>query len=149
MFLFKDRGYIHPTASDITPRWVYESRRLYLQHMASVVAGAALTSWAGGSLVWAATQRPGALAALGSLKSTVPGAVTIEKLTAYKDITEYNNYYEFGTDKADPAQSGAPSLKTRPWTVSVEGLVKKPKVYGLMNCSNSRLLRSVFIVCVV
>ena len=48
-----------------------------------------------------------------------------EKLTPYKDITTYNNFYEFGTDKGDPAQN-AGSLKTSPWTVKVEGLVEKP-----------------------
>ncbi len=128
MFLLKNRGYVHPTASDITPRSVYECRRWYLQQMAA--SGFAFASWQS-SPAQAATQRPGALAALGSAKSTVPGAMTIEKLTAYKDVTEYNNYYEFGTDKSDPAQSGAPNLKTRPWTVSIEGLVKKPKVYAI------------------
>jgi len=50
---------------------------------------------------------------------------THETLSSYKDVTGYNNFYEFGTDKADPAER-APILKTRPWTVSIEGLVKKP-----------------------
>ena len=45
--------------------------------------------------------------------------------TDYKDATSYNNFYEFGTDKSDPAQN-AHTLKTTPWTVEVEGLVKKP-----------------------
>ena len=50
----------------------------------------------------------------------------MEKLTPYKDVTTYNNFYEFGTDKADPAQH-AHRLKTRPWTVAIEGAVKKPQ----------------------
>jgi sulfoxide reductase catalytic subunit YedY len=50
---------------------------------------------------------------------------THETLSSYKDVTSYNNFYEFGTDKADPAEK-ASILKTRPWTVSIEGLVKKP-----------------------
>ena len=75
-------------------------------------------------------QRPGKLAALAGVKSTVPGAVTMEKVTDYKDATSYNNFYEFGTDKADPVKN-AHTLKTRPWTVEVEGLVKKPGKYAL------------------
>ncbi len=54
----------------------------------------------------------------------------MEKPTEYKDATTYNNFYEFGTDKADPAQN-AHTLKTRPWTVEVEGLVKKPGKYAI------------------
>jgi sulfoxide reductase catalytic subunit YedY len=49
----------------------------------------------------------------------------MEKPTTYADASTYNNFYEFGTDKADPAKN-AHSLKTRPWSVEVEGLVKKP-----------------------
>jgi sulfoxide reductase catalytic subunit YedY len=49
-------------------------------------------------------------------KSTRAGRVTMEKVTEYKDATSYNNFYEFGTDKADPAQN-AHTLKTTPWTV--------------------------------
>ena len=53
-----------------------------------------------------------------------------DQLTSLKDITTYNNFYEFGTGKEDPAQNAA-SLKTRPWTITVEGEVKKPKVFGM------------------
>jgi sulfoxide reductase catalytic subunit YedY len=55
---------------------------------------------------------------------------TVEKQTPYKDVTTYNNYYEFGTDKSDPAET-AGKLKTRPWTVSVEGAVGKPRTFGV------------------
>jgi sulfoxide reductase catalytic subunit YedY len=54
-----------------------------------------------------------------------PAFVTPEKQTAFKDATSYNNFYEFGTDKGDPAEN-AHTLRTRPWTVSIEGEVKKP-----------------------
>jgi sulfoxide reductase catalytic subunit YedY len=54
----------------------------------------------------------------------------MEKTTPYVDVTSYNNFYEFGTDKADP-EKYAKTLKPRPWTVSVEGEVKKPKVYDI------------------
>jgi sulfoxide reductase catalytic subunit YedY len=56
--------------------------------------------------------------------------MTMEKVTDYKDATSYNNFYEFGTDKADPAKN-AHTLKTTPWTVEVDGLVKKPAKYSL------------------
>ncbi|MDM0114451.1 protein-methionine-sulfoxide reductase catalytic subunit MsrP [Variovorax sp. J22R133] len=124
-----DNGFQHPVASEITPRGVYESRRDMLKLMAGGVAGAALASWAGRD-AWAATTAPGKLAPLKGVPSTVAGAQTMEKLSDYKDATSYNNYYEFGTDKADPAKN-AGTLKTRPWTVEVEGLVKKPGKYGI------------------
>jgi sulfoxide reductase catalytic subunit YedY len=54
----------------------------------------------------------------------------MEALTDYKDVSSYNNYYEFSTDKASPAGM-AHTLKTRPWTVAIEGEVKRPKVYGI------------------
>jgi sulfoxide reductase catalytic subunit YedY len=53
-----------------------------------------------------------------------------EEATSYQDITHYNNFYEFGTDKYSPARR-AQDLITRPWTVSVEGLVNQPKVFDL------------------
>ncbi|RYY96862.1 MAG: protein-methionine-sulfoxide reductase catalytic subunit MsrP, partial [Comamonadaceae bacterium] len=62
--------------------------------------------------------------------SKVPGAQTMEKLTDYKDASSYNNFYEFGTDKGDPVKN-AHTLKTRPWTVQVEGLVNKPGTFGI------------------
>ena len=55
---------------------------------------------------------------------------TDEKATPYKDITNYNNYYEFSTDKYEPAGLAA-GFRPRPWTVKVEGLVKSPKSYDL------------------
>lgn len=74
--------------------------------------------------------RPGKLAALPGGPSPVAGALALEKLTSYQDATSYNNFYEFGTGKDDPARN-AHTLKTRPWTVEVEGLVNKPGRYGI------------------
>jgi sulfoxide reductase catalytic subunit YedY len=70
------------------------------------------------------------LAPLSGIASKVPGAITMDKLTDYKDASSYNNFYEFGTDKADPARN-AHTLKTSPWSVEIEGLVKKPARYTL------------------
>ncbi len=122
-------GFIHPASSEITSQRVYEGRRDMLKLMATGVAGAAMASWALRD-ARAQTQRPGKLAALAGAKSGVAGAVVMDKLTDYKDASGYNNFYEFGTDKSDPARN-AHTLKTTPWTVEVEGLVKKPAKYAL------------------
>jgi len=124
-----DKGFVHPRASEITPRSAYEGRRDLLKLLAGGAAGAVLAGWAGREAL-AAVQGPGKLAALPGAASSVAGANTMEKLTDYKDATSYNNFYEFGTDKDDPAKN-AHTLKTRPWTVEVEGLVKKPGKYGI------------------
>ncbi len=58
-------------------------------------------------------------------KPTSPGFRTEEKLTSYRDATRYNNFYEFGTDKSDPAKYSK-NFKTEPWSVVVEGEVAKP-----------------------
>ncbi|MES2227003.1 MAG: protein-methionine-sulfoxide reductase catalytic subunit MsrP [Pseudomonadota bacterium] len=129
MHLLRNRGFDHPAASEITPRAVCERRRELLKLLGSGVAGAALAAWATRE-AHAQTARPGKLAPLPGARSAVSGAATMEKATAYADATGYNNYYEFGTDKGDPAQN-AHTLKTRPWTVAVEGEVKKPKVYDI------------------
>ena len=124
-------GFSHPSPNEITPRRVYEERRDLIKLMAAGAAGAALASWASReALAQGAVARPGKLAALPGARSSLAGAVTMEKLTDYKDASSYNNFYEFGTDKADPA-SNAQSLQTSPWSVEVEGLVRKPARYTL------------------
>ncbi len=125
MHFLKDRGFAHPTPSEITPRAVYEQRRRLLKQLAA----GGLAAWAGRPAL-AQAPRPGKLAALPGARSAVAGAATMEKLTPYQDVTSYNNFYEFGTGKDDPAQN-AHTLKTRPWTVSVEGEVKKPRSFDL------------------
>jgi sulfoxide reductase catalytic subunit YedY len=130
MLIKKDRGFDHAIPSEITARAVYEDRRRLLKWMATGVAGAGLASWAGRQALAQEIARPGKLAALKATRSTAAGAVVMEKVTDYKDATTYNNFYEFGTDKADPAQN-AHTLKPNPWTVEVEGLVKKPGKFAL------------------
>ena len=99
-------------ASEITDERLYVNRRQFIA--TSGLLGVA-----------------GALGALpGCLEAAPSDEQSDEKLTSYKDITTYNNYYEFGTGKEDPAEN-AGSLRTRPWSVAVEGLVKKPAVYNL------------------
>lgn len=108
------------TASEITPRNIFESRREFIRNMAvGTVASAAMIEMASRE----------AFAASGDAQKfnakINPAYALQEKKTSYKDATTYNNFYEFGTDKADPAVN-ANTLKTRPWTVSIEGEVKKP-----------------------
>jgi methionine sulfoxide reductase catalytic subunit len=125
MHLLKDRGHVHAVSSEITPKAVYQDRRRWMQALA---AGAGLAGLAAPSQ--AQVARPNKLAALPGIKSAVAGALVMDKLTSYGDITSYNNFYEFGTDKGDPVRA-AGSLKTRPWTVAVEGEVKKPGTFDL------------------
>ena len=122
-------GFDHATPSDITPRAIYEQRRGLIKLLAGGAAGAVLAGWAARDAM-AQTPRPGKLAALPGARSAVAGAVTMEKLTDYGDVTGYNNFYEFGTDKADPARH-AHALQTSPWSVEIEGLVNKPGRYAL------------------
>jgi sulfoxide reductase catalytic subunit YedY len=104
-------------ASEITPEAVYRERRRFMQG-AGVLA---LTPW---------LSEP-ARAALEALPGVRPGAYsTSETRTPYQDVTTYNNFYEFGTGKGDPAER-AGSLRTQPWTVAVEGEVAQPKVFDL------------------
>ena len=127
-------GFNYPIASDITERSVVEGRRDTLKWLASGAAGSSLALWGSrhamaqsGSVP---TPRPGKLPALGAKASTLPGAMTMVKPTAYSDASSYNNFYEFGTDKSDPA-ANAHTLKTTPWSVEIEGLVKKPGKWAL------------------
>ena len=123
-------GFNHPLSSEITPQTIYTGRRDLMKFMATGVAGAAMATWAGREAHAQGSARPGKLAALAGVKSSVAGALVMDKVTGYKDASTYNNFYEFGTDKADPARN-AHTLKTTPWTVEIEGLIKKPAKYTL------------------
>ncbi len=109
-----------PFGSEITPRAVVESRRSFIQKVAAgSIASAAMLEMASRE---AFAQTTGAQKLVGKPNAAY---ATAEKQTPFKDATTYNNFYEFGTDKADPART-ASTLKTRPWTVVIEGEVKKP-----------------------
>ncbi|MEY4429263.1 MAG: hypothetical protein RLZZ182_1952 [Pseudomonadota bacterium] len=128
-----DSGMQHPHAHEITPLEVYAQRRDLLKGLALGGAGGlagALGLPAAHAQGVAAVPRAGKLAALPSVRSAVPGALASDKLTPYEDVTTYNNFYEFGTDKSDPAEL-AHTLKTRPWTLRIEGEVDKPITLGL------------------
>ncbi len=123
-------GFNHPFPSEVTSLAAYQGRRDMIKLMATGAAGAALAGWAGREALAQAVAKPGKLSGLVGGKSAVAGAMTMEKVTDYKDVTSYNNFYEFGTDKADPAKN-AHTLVTKPWSVAVEGMVKNPKTYTI------------------
>jgi sulfoxide reductase catalytic subunit YedY len=105
-------------SSEITPPEIYRERRRFMQGVGALAAGAALGL--------APEVQAGA-----RLTGVRPGAYTLsEGKTPYRAVTTYNNFYEFGTGKDDPAEN-ASSLKTRPWTVTVEGAVGRPGVYDI------------------
>ncbi len=107
--------------SEITDKSLYLKRREFLQ----LSAATGLTALAGGLLL------PRDAVALTKLNAAKKATATAEDpLTPLRDVTSYNNFYEFGTDKSDPA-AYASTLKTRPWTVAVEGEIKRPKTYDI------------------
>jgi sulfoxide reductase catalytic subunit YedY len=108
-------------SSEITPREVYQGRREFIK-VAGLGAIAGATALSGIALPSAAATAP--RKKIENYTRTAYGAD--EKPSSYEDITTYNNFYEFGTGKGDPAQY-ADALVTRPWTVSIEGAVKRPK----------------------
>ena len=112
----------HILPSDITPQAVYEKRRQLIQAAAAGSFGLALAPWFSREALAANTQ---------TLAAT-PNPLYFGKddLTPLKDVTGYNNFYEFGTDKRAPAEN-ATTLQTRPWTITVEGLVKKPMTFDI------------------
>ncbi len=125
-------GFTHPHSSEITPRAVHDGRRALLRQLAGGAAGAALAAWAGRQALAAPAPGtpPGRLAPLPGRRSEVPGAATMEKITDYQDATNYNNFYEFGPGKGDPARySGA--FRSHPWTVEVDGLVNRPRRFDI------------------
>lgn len=117
-------------ASQITPQDVYQDRRNFLKH-----AGIGLAASATGLLNYSASaleqiQPPSAWGHHKSLSYQKTAYGAGEKLTSLQDITHYNNYYEFGTGKEEPATHSA-LFKPTPWTVQIEGEVKKNKTISI------------------
>jgi sulfoxide reductase catalytic subunit YedY len=113
-------------SSEITDEQVYHERRDFLRGTGHAALALAAGSGLPGFLL------PGeASAKIASLQfKKNPALSTDEEANSFKDITRYNNFYEFGTDKTDPAKY-AHTLKTDPWNVRVEGEVEKPADYHL------------------
>jgi methionine sulfoxide reductase catalytic subunit len=113
-------------SSEITSKSLHVSRRKFLAG-AAALAGAAV---AGERLLKGSSPENTVLAGTKLDVAKKQDYANGEKQTPYKDITSYNNYYEFGTDKYSPS-SLAPKLKTRPWTVKVEGAVKNAQTLDI------------------
>src|SRR5262245_32150269 len=103
-------------SSEITSETLYHNRREFIKTASSILG---LTAVGGATIL----EGAGAPQAKGKYDTT-------EKPTPYEDVTTYNNYYEFGTDKSDPARRSR-NFRPKPWTVKVEGMCKKPASYNL------------------
>ncbi len=133
-----------PGSSEITPESLYLRRREFLLTTARFTATAIAV---GGPLTWlmrrgraggrARSQAAGSIQATNDLAS--PNAFTIarrepfgleEPPNSYDDVTTYNNFYEFGTGKGDPAEN-AHTLRPRPWTVTIDGEVRQPRMIDM------------------
>lgn len=140
-------------ASEITSRDVFENRREFIKVAGfGLVAGSALLlsskaraanisggTTEGDARLLGRSNAPAKVEKLAKPSTSVHQKITSytktpygvgEKLTKYQDVTTYNNYYEFGTDKADPAIHST-LFKPRPWTMSIEGEVKKAKTISI------------------
>jgi sulfoxide reductase catalytic subunit YedY len=112
-------------SSEITDKKVYLRRRVFIQAAALTTVGAAAGAMGldeAGAQSWPRVKIPGTIEKSGWGKG--------EKPNEYQDIATYNNFYEFGTEKGDPAVN-AHTLKTTPWKVKIDGLVSKPADYNL------------------
>jgi len=115
------------TYKDVTPKALYMGRRNFLLGLLATTG--AVAAW---------KKFPGLLAgpATGSVPVHLNGvtksplSTTGEKVTPFTDATHYNNYYEFGVDKGDPAEESK-NFVTSPWSVSVEGEVEKPRTFTM------------------
>jgi sulfoxide reductase catalytic subunit YedY len=111
-------------SSEITPKQTYMNRRAFMT--AAAAAGVAAV---GERL--SRVMRPAGVEAAEKLTLVKsPLSTTGVALTSFEDITHYNNFYEFGVDKGDPAKN-AGTLRTRPWSIQVEGLVKQKKTFDI------------------
>jgi methionine sulfoxide reductase catalytic subunit len=102
--------------SEITPASIFHDRRRFIGAAAALSVGLTL---------------PGQILAGEKLSGVRRSSHRVEdELTPFDDVTAYNNFYEFGTSKEDPSRN-AGNLRTRPWTVAIDGEVNKPKTYGI------------------
>ena len=114
------------TYADVTPKQVYLDRRKFLQAMGIVGA----TAVASKRLLELAIPPQSALAAATFSNLVKSPYSTTEKVNSFEDVTHYNNFYEFGTDKSDPSKN-ATKFNTSNWMVSVEGDVAKPRKFTM------------------
>ena len=113
-------------SSEITDRKLYLNRREFIRAATGTAAAVGVFAGVGAQLSAAQPARHGR-----KLENVTKSPLsTTEKPNTWEDITTYNNYYEFGTDKDSPSYS-APKLKTEPWAVTVDGECNKKATYQL------------------
>ncbi len=113
--------------SQVTPETVFLNRRTLIAGLGGAALVAATTR-GGMSSAQASTRAPGNYAALPGRPSRFS---IMEKPVPFADAAGYNNFYEFGLDKDDPAANAPSRLKTSPWKLSIEGLVAKPRIFDI------------------
>ncbi len=135
-----------PPSSEITPESLYRGRREFLKNAALTAGTAALV---GSGLTWlvgagpgpdpveakSPPQAAGPTASGAAAQQATESSSTDEALTPLQSVTTYNNFYEFGLGKDDPARN-AHTLVTRPWTISVEGEVAQPQTIDIETLLN-------------
>lgn len=117
-------------ASQITPEDVWRERRQWLLRAGAVTAGMGLSGLASGGSAATIMQAVDSDGADFGKVARNPAYDLDESLTPERDISTYNNFYEFGTGKGDPSRHGG-NFKSRPWTVSVDGEVARPREFDL------------------
>src|SRR5215213_4815703 len=105
-------------SSEITPERLYVDRREFLGVSAAALAAAVVPAVAACDT------------ADGASRAAADTAPQRDEPTPFEDVTRYNNFYEFGTDKEDPARNAPRLLRARPWTVVVDGLCDRPGRYA-------------------
>ena len=117
-------------SSEITDESVYRNRRQFLREAGLLGVAAATVAVPKVAEAMERLRPPLPQQAPGKLGAVAMGEELRRELTDWEDVTTYNNFYEFGTSKEDPAQN-AKAFKVKPWTVKVDGMVKKPADYHL------------------
>ncbi len=134
-----------PRSSEITPESAFRNhaatRRRFLTGAAYTATTAAFGAMAARNVI-PGLLHPREVHAADATLPTVPSKYTVsDPQTPLSKSSTYNNFYEFGTSKSDPAEN-AHTLKTRPWTVQIDGLVKAPKTVGIDDLLHFRPLES-------
>ncbi len=140
--LIKKRTGTEIPSSEITPKDIYLNRRSFMTGAAAVAGAAVLTACApktdlsgAGSVVRSTpTPVPGATAEP-TLAVTGPTDELGDPLTSYENVTNYNNYYEFSTNK-EAVAGKAKDFPTEPWVVTVSGMVNNPRSFDMDEIRN-------------
>ena len=132
--LIRSKSSSQPKSSEITPKSVFQRRHLLLSASALALVPSNSNKAA------AASQRPGFNTAIHPNINSFSALGEDDVVSEYNDITSYNNFYEFGTDKDDPIKNSK-LFKPRPWEVTVDGLCQKPGVIGMDELLKSKALQ--------